>query len=269
MRGFWADERVDGGLWRHDSRLYRLAKGFERRLLLNADHVISLTHAGVREIEKFPYLTGRMPPTTVISTCADLSRFRLRPKPAGSFVLGYVGSAGTWYEFDAAVACFAELLKLKPDATLLIINRHEHAYIRERLAAGGILPGNFELRSATHAEVPELMARMHAGLFFIKPVFSKQASAPTKLGEFLGSGIPCIANSGVGDMAEILEGDQVGIAVAQFTSEALRAGTQRLLALVESPGVEARCVAAAQRHFSLSRGVEQYRRLYEALEKRA
>ena len=47
MRGFWADERIDGGLWPRDGRMYRVAKWFERRFLLNADHVVSLTHTDV------------------------------------------------------------------------------------------------------------------------------------------------------------------------------------------------------------------------------
>lgn len=265
MRGFWADERVDGGLWPRDGRMFRVAKWFERHFLLNADHVISLTQAAVREMESFPYLHGRMPPVTVIPTCADLSRFKPLPVKRESFVLGYVGSAGTWYEFDAAVACFAELLRQKPDARFLIINRNEHEYIRERLLAGGIPLDAVELRPATHAEVPHQIARMHAGVFFIKPLFSKQASAPTKLGEFLGCGIPCLANSGVGDMAEILEGKQVGIALDDFKPESLRHGLTRLLKLVETEGIQSRCIAAADKHFSLTEGVARYAQVYARL----
>ncbi len=48
MRGFWADERVDGKLWPRDGRMYRVAKWFERRFLLSADPVVSFTHAAVR-----------------------------------------------------------------------------------------------------------------------------------------------------------------------------------------------------------------------------
>lgn len=122
-----------------------------------------------------------------------------------------------------------------------------------------------ELRPATHAEVPQQIARMHAGVFFIKPLFSKQASAPTKLGEFLGCGIPCLANSGVGDMAEILEGEQVGIALNDFTPDTLRQGLTRLLKLVETDGIQERCVAAAHKHFSLTEGVARYAQVYARL----
>ena len=266
MRGFWADERVDGGLWPRDGRSYRVAKWFERRFLLNADHVVSLTHAAVAQMQRFDYLHGRMPRVTVIPTCADLRRFAPQPAPQGDFVLGYVGSAGTWYLFDAVVTAFALLRERMPAARLLVVNRKEHDYIRQCLQDGRVPADAVELRAASHAEVPALMARMHAGVFFNKPVFSKQASAPTKLGEFLGCGIPCLANTGVGDMAAVLEGERVGVAVDAFDPAALDAGLSRLLALVQEPDIRERCVAAAHRHFSLDEGVERYRAIYNALD---
>jgi len=268
MRGFWADERVDGGLWPRDGRMYRVAKWFERRFLLGSDHVVSLTHAAVGEMQRFDYLQGRMPPVTVIPTCADLARFRPRPRPLGAgdaFTLGYVGSAGTWYLFDAVVACFARLRQLRPDSRLRVVNRHEHDYIRQRLAAGGADLDAVDLLSAGHDQVPEEMARMDAGIFFIKPVFSKQASAPTKLGEFLGCGIPCLSNTGVGDMAQVLEGENVGVAIDAFDPATLDTGLQRLLALAADPATADRCVAAAHKHFSLHQGVVLYQSVYQKL----
>ena len=249
--------------------MYRVAKWFERRFLLAADHVVPLTQAAVAEIQRFPYLAdGHMPPLSVIPTCADLTRFApaQRRNAAGSFVLGYVGSAGTWYLFDEVAACFAVLLGLRPDARLLIVNRGEHAYIRERLTGAGVPEAAVELTSATHTEVPGLMARMDAGIFFIKPVFSKQASAPTKLAEFLGCGVPCLGNAGVGDMADVLEGEVVGIVLRSFDSAALYQGLSELLALAALPQTSERCRAAAHKHFSLQEGVRRYSLIYAQLE---
>jgi glycosyltransferase involved in cell wall biosynthesis len=109
------------------------------------------------------------------------------------------------------------------------------------------------------------MARMDAGIFFIKPVFSKQASAPTKLGEFLGCGIPCLGNSGVGDMAAVLEGDRVGVALKAFDPASLTQGLNQLLKMAADPSTAARCVAAAQKHFSLDEGVRRYAAVYQQL----
>jgi glycosyltransferase involved in cell wall biosynthesis len=269
MRGFWADERVDGNLWPRAGRMYRVAKWFEQRFLLGADHVVSLTHAAVAEMQRFDYLQGRMPPVTVIPTCADLARFtpatgRVKESNA-PFLLGYVGSAGTWYLFDEVAACFARLLHMRPEARFLIINRSEHAYILERLANAGVPRAAVDLQAASHAEVPDLIQRMDAGVFFIKPVFSKQASAPTKLAEFLGCGVPCLSNAGVGDMAAVLEGEQVGVALKAFDAVSMERGLRQLLALAHDPDTRARCVAAAHQHFSLDEGVRRYAAVYVQL----
>lgn len=266
MRGFWADERLDAG-WSREGFIYRLAKKFEKRFLLRADHVVSLTRAAVLEMQKFPYLQNYMPPVTIIPTCADLNRFKPTPSRAldASFVLGYLGSTGTSYMFDEVAACFAELLTLRPDAKFLIVNRGQHEYILKCLAAAGVPAAAVELREATHAEVPEQINRMDAGIFFIRPVFAKQASAPTKLAEFLGCGVPCLGNAGVGDMAEVLEGDHVGIALKAFDQASLIAGLVQLLELVDDPNTAERCVASAERHFSLEEGIRRYAAVYQSL----
>jgi glycosyltransferase involved in cell wall biosynthesis len=268
MRGFWADERVDGGLWLPGGAIYKIAKAFERQFLLSADHVVSLTHAAVREMQHFDYLQSRMPQFTVIPTCADLTRFTpIDHEPSyEGLVLGYVGTVGTWYLFDETVACFVQLLRLRPDARFLIVNRGEHTFIRERLAAAGLQDAAVELISATHTEVPQQMARMDATVFFIKPLYSKLASAPTKLAEFLGCGIPCLSNSGVGDMTEVLEGEKVGVALKAFDLTSMKTALEQLLQLIADPHTRGRCIAAAQRHFSLEEGVARYREIYEQLD---
>jgi glycosyltransferase involved in cell wall biosynthesis len=268
MRGFWADERVDGGLWTRNGRLYHLAKRFERLFLMDADHVVTLTNAALREMQRFDYLQGRALSVTVIPTCADLNRFKpiYVERSAKEFVLGYVGSAGTWYLFDEVIASFAQLLRLQPDARFLIVNRGEHNYIRERLAFAGVPDASVELTSAPHAQVPELMSRMDAGIFFYRPSFSRVACAPTKLAEFLGSGVPCLSNADVGDMTCVLEDEEVGVALKAFDKASIAIALKQLLALASDPTTEARCVAAAQKHFSLAEGVARYAKIYKTLE---
>jgi glycosyltransferase involved in cell wall biosynthesis len=267
MRGFWVDERVDAGLWPSGGLLYRIAKWFESRFLIEADHVISLTHSAVCEIERFDYLNERMPNITIIPTCADLNLFRpiKRNSNVTGFVLGYVGSVGTWYLFDEVVSCFIQLLHIKPVATLLILNINDHSYILERLVSAGVPKSVVELRSATNEEVPLQMARMDAGIFFIKPVFSKKASAPTKLAEFLGCGIPCLSNAGVGDMTKLLEEESVGVVLQAFDDLSVIEGLKKLLQLVEDPAARLRCVSSAKRHFSLDEGVARYANVYQKM----
>ena len=270
MRGFWADERVDAGLWARSGRLYRTAKWFERKFLLSADWVVSLTHKGVVEMQKFPYLQGSMPRFKVIPTCTDLELFHSRDGETietddGSFTLGWVGAVKGWYLFDEALLFFKLLRKKIRKARLCILNRENHPYILDRLSVHGISPELVEIKSVEHGAVPGEMVRMDVGLFFIMPVFSKRASAPTKLGEFLGCGIPCLGNEGVGDMTQVLEGEKVGVVMRDFDDDSRERAINALLALCADPDVGQRCVAAARKHFSLNDGVAAYDRIYREL----
>ena len=131
IRGFWVDERVDGGIWPANSRLYRTAKRVERLLFQSADHVVTLTHASAREIGSFPYLSGHVPPISVIPTCANLDRFSIGSSETdGTFILGYLGSIGSWYLFDEILGCFQALRIIQPNARMLIVNKSEHTLIQ-------------------------------------------------------------------------------------------------------------------------------------------
>lgn len=263
MRGFWPDERVDGGLWPRGGRMYKLAKRFERAFLTQADAVVSLTQAGADEIATFPYLRGAVPDINVIPTCADLARFRpMAERREGPFTLGYVGSAGTWYLLEESLALFEAVRALEPDARLLIVNKGEHDFIRSKLAATEVPAGAVELIAATHGEMPALINRMHAGMSLIKQAYSKLASAPTKLGEMLGCGVPVVGNDRIGDMAALIEGERVGVVVRAFDREALEKAAGELLRLARSSDIALRCVSAAERHFSVETGAQRYRALY-------
>jgi len=269
MRGFWADERIDGGHWLPNSRIYRVAKWFEKQFLTHADVVVSLTHAGISAMQQFPYLKNSLPQFEVITTCTNLTLFRPMPNTVRnseqSFTIGYVGTTVNWYLFDPVVECFKILLRIRPHTRFLIINREEHEYIQERLNAYGIPKEQVEIRAAEYSDVPKLMSQMDATIFFIKPVFSKRSSAPTKLGEFLGCGIPCLTNAGVGDVKEIINSENVGVIVEDFSQETLEPALTRLLNLVADLSTRERCIKAAQNRFSLDDGVKKYDQIYQSL----
>ena len=266
MRGLWADERIDGGLWPKDGRLYRTAKSLERRFLEAADHVATLTHASEAEIRSFPYLAKRQPTISVIPTCADLDRFTIHgPRPIDPFVLGYVGSVGTWYLLDDMLRFFRHLQAVEPEARLSIVNRNEQALIAERVRHHGIDPAAVQIQAGEHRDMPRLVASMSAGMALIKPTYSKIASAPTKLAEYLGCGVPCLGTAGVGDMEAILEGERVGVVLGGSGDDELKAGVERLVVLTRDPDLQDRCRRTAVKLFSLDAGAAAYRAIYKRL----
>ena len=272
MRGFWVDERVDGEIWSRDSYLYRIAKRLEKSFLLNSDVVVSLTHKAVVEMKRFPYLEKKTLKFEVITTCTDLELFKPKDnlndseKQDKPLTIGYVGSVGVWYMFDEALDYFKLIKGVIPSARLHIINKGGHDYINEYLKNANINKESVLLETTDQIGVAHAMQSMDVGLFIIKPLYSKISSMPTKLGEFLGCGVPCICNSGVGDMADIVNDKGIGIVLNSFDINEKKESILHLLKLIKDPAVKNRCRETALEYFSLEEGVVLYNSIYNSLD---
>lgn len=267
IRGFWADERVDGGLIRAGGPVYRVLKLIEKAMLARADHVVTLTRASVPVLRADPRFGRTSAPISVIPTCADLDLFVPgdAAPAARPLTIGYVGQTGTWYMLDEMLAFFAAVRRLRPDARMLIVNRAQQDEIRRAVGRAGIDPDAVEIVASSRADMPAHIRRMDAGLALIRPFFSKTASAPTKLAEYLGCGVPVVGNAGCGDMAQIIEEDGVGVAMADTGAQAIEAAAALLVDRLNDPDLSARCVASAHRHFALADGAARYRTIYAEL----
>lgn len=269
IRGFWVDERVDGGMISARRPVYTVLKQLEKTMLAAADHIVTLTRASVPVLRDDARFGRPDAPITVISTCADLALFAPATSPPEPhprpLTIGYVGQIGTWYMLDEMLAFFAAVQRLRPGARLLIVNRRQQDTIARAVQRTGIDPRSVEIVASDHRSVPSHIRRMDAGLALISPFFSKIASAPTKLAEYLGCGVPVVGNAGCGDMAQIIADDRVGIALPNTRPQAIDAAAAALLECLTDPTLGARCVASAHRHFALDVGAESYRRIYRSL----
>jgi glycosyltransferase involved in cell wall biosynthesis len=272
MRGFWADEKVDGGHWSPDSRIYAITKYFERRFFESADAIVSLTRAGV---DAFPTLGYRIPdrtPIEVIPTCTDLERFRpavrdealqTRLGLAGHLVIGVSGTITNWYLRQPMLECLAHLVRQIDSAKVLVVTRDDVAQLRADAIAAGVPGDRLVIASAPYAQMPDYMRLMDVGLFFIKVCFSKQGSCATKLAEFLATGVPVIINDGIGDSGRIVAQHRAGIVLPEASAGALDTAMPDVRRLVADPDAPARCREAARAHFDVIEGTRAYERLYE------
>lgn len=266
MRSHFPDERADAGYWPRSSRTYKSMKVVERRLLLAADTAVTLTNAGERDIRSFEFLRERCPPIKVIPTCADLARFSLEHRePVTRFTMGHAGTVGGWYLFTETLKFFGHILERVPNARFNVINRNEHETARAEIERAELAPHQVCIRSALPIEMPSLIRKMTCGAAIIQPTYGKIGSAPTRLAEYLGCGIPCVGNVGVGDMKEILEDNQVGVALKDFSDADMKNAVHQLIVLLDDPNLERRCRETAERLFSLEGGVQSYDAIYRSL----
>ena len=89
---------------------------------------------------------------------------------------------------------------------------------------------------------------------------------PTKLGEFLGCGVPCVCNDGIGDMTDIINSGKVGIVLNSFDKVEKEESIARLLKLIKNPKTKQRCRETALKNFSLEDGVDSYNKIYHSLD---
>ena len=277
MRGFWPDEKVEGNNWNLANPLYRAVyryfKALETLLLRGADQIISLTEAGKAELLTRPELVNGAAPITVIPCCVDFAHFplatavtrrsgreRLRSSE-NEQILVYLGSLGSWYMLDEMLDFFKIYASKHAPARFLFITPDNPRPIRDAAVARGIDPNQLTVVTATRQDVPELLAAADLGIFFIRPVFSKAASSPTKMGEMLAVGLPIVTNSGVGDVAAMVEDIGCGVAVRAFDEATYAAALDRLDSLTAGAD-ELR--KRALRWFDVKRGIERYDAVYNA-----
>lgn len=280
MRGFWADERVEGGIWNMANPLFRTAYNFfkkkEKEFLTESDAIISLTENAKSEILSWKGINIHDKKITVIPCCADLDFFSEKNIDAvkqqqlkqalsiseANYVLCYCGSAGTWYLLDEMLQFFSCLLARQPRALFLIITPDDERSILLSAAKFNIGKEKIVVRSATREQMPSLISLSDASVFFIKNSYSKKASSPTKMGELMGMGIPVVCNAGIGDVDEIMIHSHAGILINTLNKESYDAAAKKLLATKFS-GEEIR--AAAFINFSLKDGIARYHNVYDAL----
>jgi glycosyltransferase involved in cell wall biosynthesis len=278
MRGFWADERIERGLWPTGNPLYRLAYRFFKRreaeFFRDADAIVSLTNSGRQLIESWPDPRRPKGPISVIPCCVDLALFdpaggRARARGRERFgmpddqpVLLYVGSVGPGYRTDAMFELFRAFRANRPTARYLFVTNNSRAEILARARPSAIGPSEIITVAGRRDEMPELIAAGDIGVSIIEPSFAAKASCPTKVGEMLAMGVPVIANSGVGDTAELIGESGAGAVLDRLDHESLAAA----IAKVEALGLTREQIrAVARRYLSLEDGVERYDGIYRSM----
>lgn len=280
MRGFWADERIDGGIWNLKNPIhkfvFRFFKKKEKAYFQHADAVVSLTKNGKKEILSWNLDQVYDAKIAVIPCCVNLDLFdknQVYPvkkedlkKQFGiqeeDYILGYVGSVGTWYMLPEMLDYFKVLSAENEKAKFLFVTAEPKENILSFVKKKGIAEEKILITKCLHKDVPTYISLFDSSIFFIQPVYSKKASSPTKQGELMAMGIPVVCNSGVGDTDHVVNKYESGILVEDFTSEAYK---KAVLKLRETTFDVHKIKQGAKEFYGLENGVEQYCAIYKRL----
>ena len=278
IRGFMPEEYTDAGVWPENGYLYLGLKRVERYLLNVSDAFVLLTEKA-REIV-FPGSVDRDSlgrPLEVIPCCVDFQRFQTVERVSrealraelgvtGRRVVIYVGSFGGWYMTDEMTEFLAVAHRQNPSTFAIILTQSPHPMVEHQMRELGIDAKDFLVAKVTPEEVPRYLRAADIAISFIKPSYSKQSSSPTKIAEYLASGLPLVCNVGVGDLDKFIQENRVGVLLSEFTPEAYRKALDDVDCLRGDEKFADHVRQVARREFDLAVvGRTRYRRLYQRL----
>lgn len=281
IRGFWADERVEGGMWNIKNPIYQFVYQFfkkkEDEFIKSADYNTCLTFAARTEIHTWANIPNQPIPIEVIPCCADMELFdpgKIDPVlkqhfkselniNEGDMIISYLGSIGGWYLTEEMMQ-FCRLLSDKmPKAKFLFISPHLHEVIVAAAVKFGLSADKLIVKHGKRHEVPTLLSLSNYSVFFIKPCYSKISSSPTKHGEIMAMGIPVITNKGVGDVKEIVDKYNGGYIVNDFSKQAFNEVIDKMIA--GNTFIKSDIRKGAEEFYSLGHAVGRYREVYEKI----
>jgi len=271
LRGLVAEEYADAGHWRRGGLRYRATDAAERALVASADGLVTLTH---KILERLPPRTDATPrPAAVIPCSVDPAVFR----PARSSrqevrrelgwgeepALVYSGSLGSWYRLTEMLEFF-EAARTRVAGLRFLLLTPQRSMAEEALRARR-LHGVAVARSVEPDAVPRHLAACDAGICFLGRHRSKEASSPTKYGEYLASGLPVVTNAWIGD-ASALGREPAWVLVGDFAEPHYREAASGLARMLEDPAATQQAARElALREFALDTALERYDRLYRAV----
>lgn len=276
-RGMLGDEYVDCGNWTTDRIEYKLLKRVEKHLFQRTDGLVVLTDALRRWLVKGGHL-GHHTKVQVIPCCVDTDKFnttlavrneaRAKLGVGDRFVVAYAGSLGTWYLEPEMAKFFNEVKKLRKDALFVVFTRGDATSLKAKVLGYGFSEKDILVTSVSPKDMPSTLPAGDVGLSFIQSCFSKTGSSPTKVAEYLASGLPVVVNGDIGDQADLAVETKACSVLSSFSDDAFRIAAEEAVRHGEM-AFEERVKATndvVRRHFSLAElGVPRYEALYRSL----
>ncbi|MEO0326129.1 MAG: hypothetical protein AAF447_24485 [Myxococcota bacterium] len=263
-----------GALSRPD--VFAAAKRVERRLVADASAAVTLTDLASGDFRA--EVLGRWPsgrPVETITTVADFNEFRregpvdavppdVRERLRGKLVVAYCGSINPFYELRASLDLVAKLRRLRPDTHLLCLTLQKEA-MREAALAASIPAEACTILSVDQRAMPQWLRLVDWGLMLLNSPHAKRGSMPTKLGEFLASGVRPIQLGCNDEVRAWVRRAGSGVTLHDKSSGSLEQAARFIADHPDSEESRRGAREAASSHFSLAAGVSRYEALLKRL----
>jgi glycosyltransferase involved in cell wall biosynthesis len=267
MRALWPEELITAGKIKRGSLLYRAIVRAERSILARSAAVVSLTNVAVNYLKSKYLVELKNQRIVVIPTCVDLEKFTPHIKNYHNpKIYGCIGTIlSGWFRIDLLSSWIRVVALHDPKSRFEILTRDDATKVRKILDPANEFIERLSIKSVLSEGVPDAIRVHGISLMFFTEGLGKLGSAPTRLAEALGSGIPIVANKGVGDVEDIIKKNNIGVIVEGDSKKQMEEAFQRLQVLLQDPELSNRCFNTAKSIFSLDKGTEMYHKIYKAI----
>ena len=178
----------------------------------------------------------------------------------------YFGSLGGWYALEPDDGAVRGRARQIAEAHVLFLSQSERDRVNDAAIRAGLPAGSWIVAGARYQRVPEYLRGAHAGVALIHPSPPRRASSPTKVAEYLACGLPVVVNTGIGDLADFVEQEGVGVVLHAFEESEYDRAAEWLVRSLSDAALAARCTEVAARRFDLDEvGIRRYETLYRDL----
>lgn len=276
VRGLIADEYLEAGNWSSHDLIYFLTKYLEKTLFRFSDGFVFLTDTIVREVTNLGgSLENRLNHIEVIPCCVRISSYVSAFSERDSYrkrrgwndyhVVLYIGKLGTWYMAHEMAYFFSRLQRKSTRVFFQIVTQSDKQIMYSALSNAGISPNYYDIRYVPVHDIPLVASAADAGLSFIRPLYSKRSSSPTKIAEYLAAGLPVVTTPGIGDCDSIILNNKVGVIISEFSNLEYDRVSDDLILLMNN-NVRDRCFEVAKKMLSIEFvGGPRYSKLYRKL----
>lgn len=273
IRAF-AGEYIDCGRVNSNSIFANALIYFEKILINLSAGIVVLDKSGSEFLKQnFKRIKAEI---KIIPTCTDIKKFPILDKNFNGeniecYRFVFLGGARFPYRPDLALILIKKLLENNINCKIDFINERDQDYIRKLCNDLNFPFQNYEIFSLPQKEVASHLVNYHSGLIFNSSGKWRKMSSPTKLGEYLASGLHIISLSGIEVINRLSKKEPNSFDILEEINFEKSLSKKRLKEIknkITDPFVSINARKLAKEYFDISIANKQYKELYDRLSKK-
>lgn len=272
FRGFALGEWVDIGKIKPSSVLYSLMNSLDQKAVKNASGLVVLEECA-KHLLKDTYDVPNVP-IKVIRTCTDVKSYKKRKnvynKKSRALRFVFLGGARFPYRPDLALTLIGKLTDHGLDCNIDFINEGDHSIIEKANHLTNISKEKFQILTCEHFEIADILPVYDCGIVMVETSYWRRVCSPTKMGEYLASGLPVISLKGIDAIDDLANRTECvsTVSLKELQSHFQVGRVQQILSFIKSTGVTQKCKILARDEFNLETAGNLYVELYSEIEDR-